>query len=1196
MAMASADENGAGNHNKNTDSPKASTEFQLKKYLLLLATLVATVTYVAGLNLPGGSWTEDTPGGQVAGESILRETYYYRYIVFYYCNAVSFAASLVVSLLLLVLHKGGSYHYWLRPVMVIDLFGLMGAYAAGSSRDKFTTVCAAVMVAGLAAYVTVAFIWYVLRHATGGTAANKKEESPDQEAAALAEHEILMVLAIFVATVAYVAAMNPPGGFWRSTQEGHHTGGDPILQGGHSGRYKSFFFFNTTAFVASLLAIMLILDYKKLNISSDRFGVGRCGLYVSLIIAIGGLGGAYAAGSCRNLESTAIVLSLGPVVLIYIALQVGVSTDKLPCIGRMCSYPRKWLPVITRFVTDSTCTSRPPPPLTDEKEKDKIPKREHDENEKLNKAREFIQLLAILAATITYQAGLDPPGGLWLESGEGHTVGDSILLTTHPIRYKAFFYSNSVAFVASLVIIVMLQSEMLVRLHILEATMILDLFSLMGAYAAGSSRDTSTSIYIVAMAGAVLIYVVIHIVFFTLDPEDMDTDVLDKCREVLLLLAILAASITYQAGLTPPGGFWEMDDEKHGHHAGFSILQDKYHLRYKAFFYCNAASFMASVALIILLVNPTLYKPAIECYALFVCMVGGMFGLMGAYAAGSSLHLRASIIILVLVALVFGFVVYLVLTGSHKLKRKEPAGQGEPQGGHVTDDAAKDQNQPGQGVQGHHVADNAAKDQIQPAQGVQGDHVADHAAMHQKQPAEGNHVADNNKAIYLMLLGILSASVTYLTGLKPPGGLWRDDNNGHSAGSPVLYDMHRRRYMVYFYSNSISFMASIIVVIALLLLLRLLGKKSDHWSLHTVMVLDMLALLVAYAAGSARKWGTFWKDRRFILKAQPWHHKRDGVIFAEFDGKGNPTEVDLGVMPIWVQVRDLDFELKTESMGWTLGEQLGDCCGIVGHTSECYCSIPKDKRVASFPKNLSVEAYWKGTWASKRTHLFAGSNSNNYYRAAEKSVVKVTKAVADLTVTDMLTTTSTTPAAAAFRGRVSRSAKRVGCMGLQRRPTQALAPVRRTSQHFRDPLLSLARRARERRGGSFFGAKHGQEGHVLERRMGTTISRALVHADGRMFDAAIQGSQGLILPVAVSNSDDAAGANNLQDMLLFKPGILEALSGAVAARLADQNTTNDTGVFTFAAGKISMQGQKKKRERIERREEMRSQRVIEIKS
>uniref|UniRef100_A0A8R7R5A2 DUF4283 domain-containing protein n=1 Tax=Triticum urartu TaxID=4572 RepID=A0A8R7R5A2_TRIUA len=50
-------------------------------------------------------------------------------------------------------------------------------------------------------------------------------------------------------------------------------------------------------------------------------------------------------------------------------------------------------------------------------------------------------------------------------------------------------------------------------------------------------------------------------------------------------------------------------------------------------------------------------------------------------------------------------------------------------------------------------------------------------------------------------------------------------------------------------------------------------------------------------------------DRRFVLKAQPWHHKRDGIVFAEFDGKGNPAEVDLGTMAIWAQVRDLPFEL-----------------------------------------------------------------------------------------------------------------------------------------------------------------------------------------------------------------------------------------------------------------------------------------------
>lgn len=65
-------------------------------------------------------------------------------------------------------------------------------------------------------------------------------------------------------------------------------------------------------------------------------------------------------------------------------------------------------------------------------------------------------------------------------------------------------------------------------------------------------------------------------------------------------------------------------------------------------------------------------------------------------------------------------------------------------------------------------------------------------------------------------------------------------------------------------------------------------------------------------------------DRWFVLKAQPWHFNRDGLIFAEFDGNGDPVEVDLGVMTIWVQVRDLPYVLKTESIGWPLEDQLGE--------------------------------------------------------------------------------------------------------------------------------------------------------------------------------------------------------------------------------------------------------------------------------
>ena len=219
----------------------------------------------------------------------------------------------------------------------------------------------------------------------------------------------------------------------------------------------------------------------------------------------------------------------------------------------------------------------------------------------VDKARSLVLLLATLAATITYQAGLNPPGGLWQDNSNGHMAGDPILLTTNGRRYKAFFYCNSVSFVASLVAIVLVQKEVLVKHHVLEAAMILNLFGLIGAYAAGSCRNVNTSIYAMALAGAVLVYVVIHVVFFTLDHRDKKDDyqdrLLEKRRKRLLLFAILAATITYQAGLTPPGGFL-LQDDKLGHHAGDPVLLYNYPRRYNAFFYCNSVSFMLSISLI----------------------------------------------------------------------------------------------------------------------------------------------------------------------------------------------------------------------------------------------------------------------------------------------------------------------------------------------------------------------------------------------------------------------------------------------------------------------------------------------------------------------------------------------------------------------------------------------------------------------
>ncbi|WVZ50190.1 hypothetical protein U9M48_001467 [Paspalum notatum var. saurae] len=831
------------------DTDAGSAEYQLKKYLLLLATLVATVTYAAGLNLPGGTWVEDPPEGQLAGDSILRATNYMRYIVFFYFNAISFAASLLAGLLLLILHKerqgqwGVSLLGIVRAVMVAGLIGLTGAYAVGSSHDVFTTACGGAVLAVGAAVTLVSYVYYRFL----------RSSSPEIAAAKDDADEILLVLAIFAATIAYVAGLNPPGGFWRSSEEGHHTAGEPVLYSLHRTRYRAFFFLDTTAFTASLLAIMLIVS------SRIPIRVARPALYGSTITALLGLGGAYTLGSCRDTEHTGYVVGL------FFAVAAAF--------------------IFLHFVLPKSASDNTKEPAAKPAERSWT---------LLEKAREDIQLLAILAATIAYQAAVDPPGGVWVESGDGHKVGDPILLTTNPIRYKIFFYFNSAAFVASLVIMVMLQWEaLLVNKHALEALMILDLFGLIGAFAAGGCRDASTSFYTVALAGAVLVYVVIHIVFFTVERETTDDvpaeskppevkakeeerkekekeekEKLQKKRDVLLLLAILGATLTYQAGLTPPGGCWEKDDGPGGHRAGFPVLLDKYPRRYKTFYYCNAAGFMSSVALIVLLLNHNMYKPGIGCYALYVCMVAGMLSLMGAYSAGSSFHLRTSIIVLVMAAVLaaacFAVAFYVYVVWRRNKQDKSPPNQGgDVEGG-----------QQGKCICKHCGCSRQNEEEDKPS------------SPPAKPDEAGRESNKEDYRMYLMLVGILGASVTYITGLKPPGGVWREDGEGHAAGNPVLYDTSKTRYNAFFYSNSISFMASITIIAWLLSWMIWPRGETDgaeqqaaaapHQAgdptvpagggnnrglglMRAAMVVDMLALLLAYASGSARKWGTSTK-------------------------------------------------------------------------------------------------------------------------------------------------------------------------------------------------------------------------------------------------------------------------------------------------------------------------------------------------
>ncbi|KAM0895479.1 hypothetical protein ACQ4PT_023764 [Festuca glaucescens] len=633
--------------------------YELKEHLLTLTTMVATVTYVSGLNLPGGAWEAQDDDGHLPGDPILRDIHYRRYLAFYYCNATALASSLVACLILSMLRKDSTiWRGTLWMVMVLGLLGLMGSYATGSCRDAFTTMYALLLACPVLAHITYALLCYF----------RVLEQTPERDEENLEKDkiEVPLLLATFAVTIAF----------------------------------RAFFMFNTTAFVFSLLVIMQLLG-KKL-----RRRMSKCFITVALLCLIG----AYAAGSCRETHNT-------------------------------------------------------------------------------------------------LKAGLDPPGGLWQDSRAGHKVGYPVLRTTHPARYKVFFYSNSAAFVTSLVVVMMVQSRFLVKRRTLLAAMVLDLIGLVIAYTAGSTREAFTSICIVAMGGLVISCAVIHIALGREEEKDdvavstapalaragagggRSNDQLESKRQVLLIIAILVAALTYQAGLTPPGGFLPADDDDHlghRHRAGG---------RYKAFFYCNAVSFMASVVLILLLVNRRLYRPAIRCYSLHVCMAVGMLALMGAYACASvnsSQGLKTSIYVWTLVAAVAASLLLQLVIFCYIRRRSRSHGN-TSQDVYTT---------PGR----HRVRGQGTSDQEQNEE----DKVDAGGNMH------------------------------------------------FSAGNPILHDISLRRYNIFFYSNSASFMASIIVMVTLLpLTLSEVSPDDVNWRLwpvHTVILMDMLALLLAYAAGSTRTW------------------------------------------------------------------------------------------------------------------------------------------------------------------------------------------------------------------------------------------------------------------------------------------------------------------------------------------------------
>ncbi|EEE65553.1 hypothetical protein OsJ_21030 [Oryza sativa Japonica Group] len=817
--------------------------WSLRKYLILLGTIAVGVTYNAGLTPPGGFWTLNKDKHQ-AGNPVLPVGYFQRYEVFFYCNATAFAASLV--LIILLLSKSATKHVlWLRSMqftMILDLFSLMGAYAAGSCRALKSSIYTWILVFAVFLYVGVHVLVFMrvipdklkeMIQKLWGVHDRQSDRHQDKDVEDA--RKFILILVTFTATVTYQAGLSPPGGFWAENEYdplskivGTNDDTEPVANGHiHSNQAAPIQnvngnqieeHLNKTRKNLLLLAILAVsLTYQSASLVTVILllstELSKHGIRSKAVIN-------FKKVSLRCVSATGWMLSSS-------SRRNGFSNGDHNHDTEIVGTNDDTEPVANGHIHSNQAA-----PIQNVNG--------NQIEEHLNKTRKNLLLLAILAVSLTYQSGLNPPGGFWsgneFRHADGdhileeyhHSAGDRILEDTYHSRFIAFFYLNAVAFVASVVMIILLLNKVMImkvtKQCTLQIVMIVNLLSLTGAFVMGSCREANKSIYISVLLCLVLAYVLVHVLIAihvlcgmaspasSVSPQNRteDTKELGRRRNLLLTLSVLAATVTYQAGMNPPGGVWSDDKDVSGK-PGNPILQDTHPKRYDVFYYSNSLSFVSSVVTTILLVNKESCEHGIKSHALRVCLVVGLVGLLIAYAAGSCRKAIQSIyLIIIAVAVLISVVIQVFLLSSTNSNTLQ------------TFLSIRDVNQ-----------DSSSGPQ---------------------ESTDPQEKKERKRKKYLMLLAVLAASIAYQAGLNPPGGFWPDDG-GHKAGNPILHDVNHRRYKTFFCFNAFSFMSSIVVI--MLLLSRTIREKDVHIDvLYLIMILDLLGLMTAFAAGSCRRFRT----------------------------------------------------------------------------------------------------------------------------------------------------------------------------------------------------------------------------------------------------------------------------------------------------------------------------------------------------
>ncbi|CAN6284872.1 unnamed protein product [Urochloa humidicola] len=115
-----------------------------------------------------------------------------------------------------------------------------------------------------------------------------------------------------------------------------------------------------------------------------------------------------------------------------------------------------------------------------------------------------------------------------------------------------------------------------------------------------------------------------------------------------------------------------------------------------------------------------------------------------------------------------------------------------------------------------------------------------HHQQQQHRPGPGNNWADND-ANTLLVVATLITMLTYQIGSSVPGGYWQDtqaagDAAGskpppppHTAGDPVMRDLHPERYWVFVVASWVGFAGSMLMTLSLLVRMPV-DSRHVRWS------------------------------------------------------------------------------------------------------------------------------------------------------------------------------------------------------------------------------------------------------------------------------------------------------------------------------------------------------------------------------